>query len=138
MFTVEGRASLQATLIGAARTDARIDAAALVGSGAVGREDAWSDIDLALRVAPTADRSAVIEDWTDLMYREHAAVHHFDVTAGAIYRVFLLASTLQVDLSFWAPDEFTARGPKFRLLFGTAGVPRVASNPDLEELVGTT
>ena len=35
------------------------------------------------------------------MYDEHFALHHVDVVSGAwVYRVFLLPSTLQVDLAF--------------------------------------
>jgi len=104
-----------------ARADVRISAAALIGSSALGCEDRWSDIDLALCLASDADRTPAIADWTERMYREHAAVHHLDVTRGeTLYRVFLLSSTLQVDISFWSPAQFGAIGPNFRLLFGTA------------------
>jgi hypothetical protein len=76
---------------------------------------------------------AVIADWTELMYRKHGAVHHLDVVAGAsIYRVFLLANTLQVDLAFSPASEYGAIAPSFRLLFGTAveRPPDVAPAPD--------
>jgi hypothetical protein len=68
------------------------------------------------------------------MYREHRAVHHVDVVVGAsVYRVFLLANTLQVDLAFSPAAEFGARAPTFRLLFGTSvemprGKPPAAAN----------
>lgn len=71
------------------------------------------------------------------MYREHAAVHHVDVTRGVtIYRVFLLASTLQVDLAFWPSAEFGAIAPTFRLLFGTAHQRPPAPAPQAAELIG--
>ena len=55
------------------------------------------------------------------MYRDHGAIHHVDVNFGAaIYRVFLLVNTLQVDLAFFPADEFGATQPTFRLLFGTS------------------
>jgi hypothetical protein len=55
------------------------------------------------------------------MYREYQALHHVDVVVGAsVYRVFLLANTLQVDLAFSPAEEFGARAPTFRLLFGTS------------------
>ncbi|MDQ2790862.1 MAG: nucleotidyltransferase domain-containing protein, partial [Actinomycetota bacterium] len=101
------------------------------------REDRWSDIDLALGLDSDADRTTTIADWTDRMYGEHAAVHHLDATRGAtLYRVFLLSSTLQVDVSFWAPSDFGAIGPDFRLLFGTAATLRIAAAPTTVELVG--
>lgn len=137
MFTAEDRERLRDELVLGARADVRISAAALVGSSALGREDRWSDIDLALGLACDADRTPAIADWTDRMYSEHAAVHHLDVTRGeTVYRVFLLSSTLQVDISFWARAEFGAIGPAFRLLFGTAATLRIAAAPSAVELVG--
>lgn len=136
MFSVEDRERLREELVSLARTDARVSGAALTGSAALGREDQWSDIDLALCVAADADRAQVIADWTDRMYDEHDAVHHLDVSRGeTVYRVFLLVSTLQVDISFWSPAEFGASGPSFRLLFGTAAKPR-APVPQAGELIG--
>ncbi len=121
MFTPEDRTRLRDALIAAARADPRITAAALTGSAANGAEDRWSDIDLALCVAADADPGRVAADWTGRMYREGGAVHHVDVYLGdTLFRVFLLASTLQVDLAFWPAAQFGAYGPAFRLLFGTA------------------
>lgn len=136
MFTIEDRERLRDELVVAARADARISSAALTGSAATGREDRWSDIDLAL-CAADADRAQAIGDWTDWMYSEHAAVHHLDVTHGeTVYRVFLLSSTLQVDVSFWPPTEFGAIGPSFRLLFGTATKPPTEAVLTAAELIG--
>jgi hypothetical protein len=119
VFTAEARERLRNRLVSAAQADARISAAALVGSSALGSEDEWSDIDLALCVDADSERAAVIAEWTNWMYAEHTAVHHMDVPRGAtLYRVFLLADTLQVDLSFWPATEFGPTGPGFRLLFG--------------------
>lgn len=61
----EGSEGLRDELVLAAQADARISAAALVGSLALGREDRWSDIDLALCVDDNAERPAVIAEWTD-------------------------------------------------------------------------
>jgi len=136
VFTAEDRERLRDELVSGARADVRISAAALLGSSALGREDRWSDIDIALCLASDADRTPVIADWSDQMYTEHAAVHHMDVTRGeTLYRVFLLSSTLQVDVSFWPPAQFGAIGPNFRLLFGTAN-PLAAAAPSPVELVG--
>ena len=137
MFTTGDRERLRDELVSGARGDVRISAAALLGSSARGREDRWSDIDVALCLACDADRTLAIADWTDRMYSEHAAVHHMDVTRGeTLYRVFLLSSTLQVDVSFWPPAHFGAIGPNFRLLFGTAANPLAAAAPSAVELVG--
>jgi len=137
MFTPETRQRLHETLIAKARSDERITAAAVVGSASVGREDRWSDIDLALGLAETAEMSEVIADWTEEMYRDHGAVHHLDVWRGpSCIRVFLLADTLQVDIAFRPPPDFRATSSTFRLLFGEASDQPPAPPPDADELIG--
>lgn len=134
-FTQVERARLRDELVAAARADARISGAALTGSGAAGPVDAWSDIDLALAVE--TDPDGVVDDWTGRMYADHGAVHHLDVFRGETrFRVFLLDSTLQVDIAFWPAAEFGAIAPTFRLLFGTANRRRPAPGPDAAELIG--
>jgi hypothetical protein len=137
MFTPEDRSRLRDRLVAAAHDDPSITSAALTGSAALGAEDRWSDIDLALGVATGADHSHVVADWTDRMYREGRAVHHVDVYCGNIlFRVFLLADTLQVDIAFWPASEFGAIGPTFRLLFGATGQPPLPPPPSAVQLVG--
>jgi hypothetical protein len=135
---VEDRERLREELIAAAHADVRVSAAALVGSAATGAEDRWSDIDFAVRVDDDSQRTAVITEWTDRMYGEHAAVHHLDVPAGeTLYRVFLLSGTLQVDLSFCPGSQFGAIGSGFRLLFGDAVRSTAASGaPSAAWLIG--
>ena len=121
MFTPEERTRLRDALVARARADERITGAALTGSASRDAEDRWSDIDLALGVAAGADIGRVMADWTGVLYREHGALDHLDVVSGAVvYRVFLLASTLQVDIAFAPEDEFGPTAPTFRLLFGRA------------------
>lgn len=48
----------------------------------------------------------------------------FDVVAGGVrYRVHMLRSALQIDVSFWPHDQFRATEPGFRVLFGTPNSP---------------
>jgi hypothetical protein len=137
MFTPEDRARIRDSLVAAARADPRITGAALTGSLALGAEDRWSDIDLALGVASEADLTQVVADWTGRMYRDWRAVHHVDVYRGhTLFRVFLLAETLQVDIAFWPAAEFGAIGPTFRLLFGATGQPSLPPPPSAVEFIG--
>jgi hypothetical protein len=137
MFTPEERARLRSELLQSAATDRRIDGAALTGSAAAECEDRWSDIDLAFGVADSAGVPDVLSDWTKCMYDRHRAVHHLDVHAGEwVYRVFLLASTLQVDLAFVPAREFRALGPAFRLVSGNANEPRHVPPPPASDVVG--
>ena len=125
MFSTRERDDLRDRLVAAARDDDRITAAALVGSRARDAEDAWSDIDLALRLSDGLDSDGVAGDWTTRMYESAGAVDHLDVWSGTtLFRVFLLDSSLQVDLSFWASKTFAALGSSFRLLFGEANDPQ--------------
>ncbi len=137
MFTPEDRSSIRDALIASAREDTRITSAALTGSSAHETGDRWSDIDIALGVASDAEYSQVVADWTERMYREYGAVHHMDVNWGSIlFRVFLLSSTLQVDIAFWPAAEFGAIGPNFRLLFGTAKERPTPPEPNGASLIG--
>ena len=119
MFTPDERDRLREQIIAAARADSRITGAALTGSSALGNQDEWSDIDLFFGVADPGQLPGALQAMTDVMYREHGALHHFDVIAGpATYRVFLLANTLQVDLAFTPATSFGAAAPSFKLLYG--------------------
>src|SRR3989440_42857 len=78
-----------------------------------------------------------VADWTERMSGEGGAVHHLDVYLGdTLFRVFLLANTLQVDLAFWPATEFGAIGPTFRLLFGTANERPARPPPAAALLIG--
>ena len=137
-FTPEQREGLRAALIARAQADARITGAALTGSASVGRQDRWSDIDLAFGIADGTPLAEPLADWTAHMERAHGAVHHLDVVSGpAIYRVFLLPSTLQVDLAFFPAAALVAKGETFRLLFGVHAGQAPAPPPTVAQLAGT-
>ena len=70
-----------------------------------------------------ADGTAVEEAlsaWSEAVYRELGSVHHFDLRAGpAIYRAFLLADALEVDLGFTPAGAFRPLAQNsFRLIVG--------------------
>ena len=137
MFTPQYRHQLREDLIAAAGKDKRITGVAVTGSAALGNEDAWSDVDLAFGIGEPGSLQVALADWTDLMYRDHGAKHHLDVvTGGTIFRVFLLANTLQVDLAFSPAAEFGALAPSFRLLFGTSVDRTPPAPPTPEYFIG--
>lgn len=136
MFTADERDALRDALVTRARADERVAGAAVTGSAALDAADRWSDIDLAFGVADGVPLGEVIETWTGVMYADHGAVHHMDVVSGrTVYRVFLLTSTLQVDLAFSPAAEFRARAATFRLLFGQAAEPAESPPPDAASLI---
>lgn len=134
MFDVEERDRVRTRLLELAAADGDTPAAAITGSGAAGGTDRWSDIDLA--VAVRGDLAAALGRWTDLIYRDFAALHHWDLPSGSsVYRVFLLPGGLEVDIGFTPEADFAARGPNWRLVFGAPGrLPAAAAGPD--NLVG--
>jgi predicted nucleotidyltransferase len=136
MFTVQERDALRRSIVDRARSDDRVLACALLGSTARGEEDAWSDIDVALRLSEGTELAVVVSDWTAWI---SALVDVADTLAipssGAIYHVFLLSSSLQVDLSFWPYEEFRSTGEPVRLVFGEAGPAESPTNPDPLALV---
>jgi hypothetical protein len=137
VFTVEERDRIRDRILAMAREDARIVAGALIGSAAHGPGDRWSDLDLGFGVGDGATPGEVLADWTPRLEREWGAVHLFDLPSGAaIYRVFLFPGALQVDLSFAPAAAFGSRGPKFRLLFGSAVEHPRAEPPPATHLFG--
>ena len=137
MFSQHERRELRECLVEAARVDERIRAAAVVGSAAADREDEWSDIDLAFRLAAGLEPVDVGDVWAGRMYEDYGAVDHLDVwSESTLFRVFLLSSSMQVDLSFWPSDAFAASGTSFRLLFGEANEPTPSPLPTPETLIG--
>lgn len=137
IFTSDQREQIRGELVSTAKADSRSAGAAHLGSAALGLEDRWSDIDLALCLTPQADLNQVLMDWTTHLYRDYAAVANYDVRRGTIlYRVFLLNNTLQIDLSFWPATELRAIGPKFSLIFGDAKEPMPPADPDPRDLIG--
>lgn len=137
MFTPEEREQIRNELIEVGRNDIRITGGALTGSASVAKEDQWSDLDLAFGVRDISNVASALSDFSARMYDKYGALHHLDVPSGTwIYRVFLLANTLQVDIAFAPEDDFGPKGPTFKLLFGIAKGGAHPTPPSAEELIG--
>lgn len=135
MFDVEERQRVREQLIAAAKEDPGIAAAAIIGSDALGAADRWSDVDLAFSVRDRLDEA--LQRWTARLYRDFAAVHHWDLPSGsAIYRVFLLPGWLEVDLAFTPEARFGPLGPAWLTVFGHAEQPVSRQPPDRDHLAG--
>jgi hypothetical protein len=121
MFSVADRDHVRDQVLQLAASDSRVVAGAAVGSLAMGGGDRWSDLDLTFAVADEFSIFDVLEDWSLGIVEKFDAAHLFDLPSGpSIYRVFLLPSCLQFDLSFTPASKFGATGPKFKLLFGNS------------------
>ena len=137
MFTEVFRKNLRDVLVERAVADERLVGVALTGSAALGQEDPWSDIDIAVGVDARWKPGDVLHDWTVYMYGTLEVVDHVDVISrSTIYRVFLLANTLQVDIAFAPHHEFGAVAPTFQLVSGTATEQTQTPLPDVDKLIG--
>lgn len=129
VFDMEERRLTRERLLSAAKEDPCIVAAAITGSDALDAADRWSDVDLAFSVRGRLDEA--LERWTARLYRDFAAVHHWDLPSGpTIYRVFLLPGWLEADIAFTPEAQFGPRGPAWRAVFGRpAEQPALAPSP---------
>jgi predicted nucleotidyltransferase len=136
VFTTAERDEVRERLLEHARADERVVAAALTGSRAAGAEDAWSDVDVGLGIADGVELAEVVASWTELLETEFGVIHHWDLQFRATtFRVFLLASGLEVDLAFTPHAEFASYGPGFQTVFGTH-VEREPPEPATNDHVG--
>ncbi|MEU8332810.1 hypothetical protein [Micromonospora sp. NPDC048839] len=117
MFSAGERDSIRERLLGLAEEDLAVVGAAITGSHALDGSDRWSDIDLVFGIEGPLE--SAMRRWTDLLHRDFAAVHHWDLPSGsAVYRVFLLPGLLEVDIGFVPAAEFGPHGPTWRTVFG--------------------
>ena len=120
VFTDQDRDAVRAALVARARADDAVCAAAFTGSYASAAVDRWSDVDVVLAVRDARQLDEVADGCTRWLYVERGAVHHWDLPGGAgrIIRVALLPGALEVDLNFVTVEQFGARGPQWRTVFG--------------------
>ncbi len=137
MFTAEQRDQVRQRVLALAQSDPRVIAGAFTGSLAFGNGDEWSDIDVAFGIAEGIPPEAILEDWTQVLVREWGVLHHFDLRFGSsVYRVFLLPSGLEVDVAATPAEDFGARGPTFRALFGPTRQLEARPQPKASSLIG--
>jgi hypothetical protein len=137
MFRERDRDNLRRDLLERAALDERISGGAITGSASRDELDRWSDIDLAFGVDDAEQLLPALDDFSAFMRQQHDAIDTVDVRRDPwVYRVFLLPSTLQVDLAFAPASHFGALAPSFRLVFGSAKEPRPMAPPDEREMLG--
>jgi len=137
MFTTEERDHVRDRIIEMAKSDSRVTAGALIGSTAAGLGDRWSDIDITFGIEDGTSLKTVLDDWTTWFDSEMGALQHWDLPFGpSIYRVFLLSSGLEVDVSVTPQQDFHPRSPRWRTLFGSAGEMKQSPPADPQNLIG--
>ena len=122
IFTPSDRDAALARALERLEADRRVEAAVVTGSIGAGREDRWSDFDVAAVVADGESCEGVATDWVALVYRELPVAHHYETSFGTtLVRGFLLSSGLVVDLAFTPSADFEVWAP-VRVAFDRTGV----------------
>ena len=103
--------------------DARIAGAIIVGSGAVGFEDKYSDIDLCVVIAEEHDAVAVFQSWRQIIEQSLPVIHCFEAVygKGSYLWGFLLEGFLEMDVGFVDFDNLSARRPRWKIAFDRSG-----------------
>ena len=131
-------------LLTALQSDQRIAGLLIVGSGAEGFEDVYSDIDLCAVTTFADDVRPAFQEW-GVKIREMLPVFHSveSVQGANIYLwILLLENFLEIDLCFLCLDDLRARRNRWKTVFDRSG--RIEdimqsswknrSKPNLEEI----
>jgi predicted nucleotidyltransferase len=110
-YTADDRASIQTALVERFARDERIEGVLVVGSGAEGFADEYSDLDLAV-ILRTGEPAAFALEWAARVEGELPVVHRFSDDRGdAGYVVgLMLENFLEVDIGFVRLDRIAERG----------------------------
>ena len=121
IFTPSDRDAALPRVLELFEADRRVDSAVVTGSVGSGREDRWSDIDVAGVVTEGESCERVAADWVELTYREWPVAHHYETSFGTtLVRGFLLSSGLVLDLAFTPSADFEVWAP-VRVAFDRTG-----------------
>jgi hypothetical protein len=88
-------------------------------------------------VAADVALETVLDAWTAVYEQELDVVHFFDLRHGSsLYRVFLLSSSLELDVSLTPASEFGRHGPTFQMVFGDSTDQPDTPPPGIDQLIG--
>jgi hypothetical protein len=115
----------QATLdrvLAALEADERITGVIIVGSGAVGFDDDYSDIDLCI-VCPDENTQTIYEDWRARFEKLLPVIGCSPVTYGSNSHLYalLLNGFLELDAGFIGVGSLTAKRERWKVAFDRSG-----------------
>lgn len=110
-------------LLTALRNDQRITGLLVVGSGAEGFEDIYSDIDLCAVTTFADDVQTAFQEWGVKIREMLPVFHSLESVRGAnIYLwILLLENFLEIDLCFLCLDDLCARRNRWKTVFDRSG-----------------
>jgi predicted nucleotidyltransferase len=123
IYSEEDRKKTLTLLLKTAEEDSRIGAAIVVGSGAYGFIDEYSDIDLCFVVQDKDEVCAVFESWRRKITQLLSVFEHTESVRGpnSLLHVIFLENCLEVDIGFICAEELTARREHWNVRFDRFG-----------------
>ncbi|WP_203914622.1 nucleotidyltransferase domain-containing protein [Rhizocola hellebori] len=135
MFDTSELERVRKRLLELASADPDVVGAAVIGSHALGHDDRWSDIDLAIGVR--GPLTEALQRWTLWLQAEFDVMHHWDLPSGpSVYRLFLLPGLIEIDIGFMPAEVFGPRGPNWRTVFGSPAPLKPTQPPNVDYLIG--
>lgn len=119
MFTPSEREKILKHLLTVYKKDDRITGIILVGSGAIGFTDEYSDIDIVAVVDPHYSTQVVFQEWVQRISEELPVIHRFEVSHNeqSFLAGFLLSGCLEIDFGVVSIDELIARKGRWQVLY---------------------
>jgi predicted nucleotidyltransferase len=123
LFTPLERKSVLKKLIAGFKNDERIIGIVLVGSGAVGFKDKFSDIDIIAVADPQYPTRKVFQETVQRLRDELSIIHQFEVSfsENSFLAGCLLANCLEVDCGVVSTDELTAKKENWQVVYDRTG-----------------
>ncbi len=120
MFTTEERKTILDEITSDFLKDEMFIGSVLVGSGALGFRDNYSDIDLVLVHKEEADISMLFSKVHEIIKRNNTIATVLNQYNRNL-QVILLDNYLEIDIGFHTLDTLSARRPDFKVLFDKSG-----------------
>jgi len=123
LYTAAQRQETLDRLLAALATDERIAGVIVVGSGSVGFEDAYSDVDLDVVMYAADDVAPVCDAWTERIRAMFEVWGQFSTNYApdSFLRGFLLANYLEVDIGFVHLGNLQAGKWRWQVAFDRSG-----------------
>jgi predicted nucleotidyltransferase len=123
VYTHVEREEILNCILTSLKTDERIAGVLIVGSGAVGFDDEYSDIDLSVVVADDNNVHPVFCDYGETIEKLLSIIGHFEVKYGvhSYLHGFLTDNFLEIDIGFVCLSELTARKGRWNVAFDRSG-----------------
>ncbi len=123
LCTPKEREQILNSLLDALKKDNRSAGVALVGSGAIGFEDTFSDIDLSVVVESSNNIENVFQYWVTQFKQTLHPIGYFETRYANdnLLWGFLLPNFLEIDMGFLGLGNLVARSERWKVIFDNTG-----------------